>query len=82
METARFYWVISCKSTEFHRENNPFAGHRIPLAETDEHAPHPVAIDRFSVPCNECGKTYSYEGQDVFKWFGNPAAFTPHRQFT
>jgi hypothetical protein len=28
VETDRHYWVVTCKNAEFHREKNPFAGHR------------------------------------------------------
>jgi hypothetical protein len=59
MQTDRYYWVVCCKNTELHREKNPFAGHRIPLAETEVNAPHPSTIGRFSAQCNECGREYS-----------------------
>ena len=80
METHRYYWVVTCKNIEFHGDQNPFALRRIALAETDEPAPHPSAIGRFSVRCDECGREYSYEAQDILKWIGKPTVFTPHPQ--
>ena len=82
METEKHYWVVTCKNAKFHIDNNPFAGHRIPLVETTPHAEHPGAISRFVVRCDECGMEYSYEGSDVIKWMGKPDAFTPHPRFT
>jgi len=82
METDKYYWVVTCKNTEFHRMKNPFAEHRVPLAQTDVHAAHPDTMGHFSVRCDECGKEYSYEAQDVFKGLGNPAVFTPHPRFS
>jgi hypothetical protein len=80
--TDRDYWVVTCKNTEFHREKNPFAGHRIPLAEAEPHAEHPRVIDHFVASCDECGVEYPYEGRNVFKWTGKPVSFAPHPQFT
>jgi hypothetical protein len=81
MSTNKYYWVVTYNNETFHREKNPFAGHRIPLAETDPHAAHPDAVGRLSVRCDECGNEYSYEAQDVILWNGTPPLFTPHPKF-
>jgi hypothetical protein len=78
MDEQQHYWVVTCKNFEYHREKNPFAGHRIPLARTEVGAAHPDHLGRFSVVCDECGREFTYESSEVIMWIGTPASFTPH----
>lgn len=81
MEEQNYYWVVTCKNVEFHKQKNPFSGHRIALAKTEVGAPHPDHIGRLSVVCDECGKQFAYESADVLMWLGTPASFTPYPAF-
>jgi hypothetical protein len=78
-----YYWVVTCKNTGLHAEQNPFSGHRIPLGKTEANAPRPGTPDTIKVQCNDpkCSRTHSYEAADIIEWFGDPGAFSPHPLF-
>lgn len=78
-----YCWVVTCKNARLHQEKNPFAGHRIPLGRTDAYSPRPPLPDTLDVRCDDldCRKSYSYEREEVIRWFGDVAAFLPHPTF-
>jgi hypothetical protein len=78
-----YYWVVTCRNTKLHEEQNPFAGHRIPLGRTDGTAERPPLPDRLDVLCDDaaCRKSYSYERDEVIRWHGDVAPFLPHPAF-
>jgi hypothetical protein len=57
-QANEYCWAVTCKNEVFHRERNPFHGHRV---LRKNRAP----AGRFRVRCDECGKEYSYEPADV-----------------
>jgi hypothetical protein len=56
------FLAVTCKNFEKHQQENPFAGHRIKVAS------RPLAT--FRVQCDSCGRTYSYDPQDVLPFSG------------
>jgi len=58
-EDNNYCWVVLCKNNWFHRRENLFYKHRIPLAETDVYAPVPALKSSFTARCDECHKEYS-----------------------
>jgi hypothetical protein len=38
-----YYWVVICKNQKFHRQQNLYSGHKIPLGETDDFVRAPVS---------------------------------------
>jgi hypothetical protein len=70
--------VVICKNTKAHRAANVNAGHKIPLAEAHEYA-SPPKVRSFVVTCDECGKEYSYEVEEVLRLeMDLPPDFKPH----
>jgi hypothetical protein len=81
-EDNSYCWVVMCKNNWFHRRQNLFFKHRIPLAETDVYSPPPALKGKFAVRCDECHKEYLYKPSDVLKHDQElPASFTPHLLF-
>ena len=81
-DTSQYCWVVVCKNHSNHDQNNKLFGHRIPLGETDAFSPRPVLAGPLAVLCDECGKEYSYEPDEVLRFEeGVPEAFTPHPLF-
>jgi hypothetical protein len=79
---SHYCWIVICKNGGFHRHTNLLFGHRIPLGETDAISPRPALAGSFNVQCDECGKEYSYEADDVLRFEQElPETFTPHRLF-
>jgi hypothetical protein len=79
---SHYCWIVICKNGGFHRHTNLLFGHRIPLGETDAVSPRPALAGSFKVQCDECGKEYSYEADDVLRFeLELPETFTPHRLF-
>jgi hypothetical protein len=79
---SHYCWIVICKNGGFHRHTNLLFGHRIPLGETDAVSPRPALAGSFNVQCDECGKEYSYEADDVLRFeLELPETFTPHRLF-
>jgi len=64
-EDNSYCWVVLCKNDWFHRRENLFSKHGIPLAETDVYTPAPALKSSFTVRCDECHKEYLYKPSDV-----------------
>jgi len=80
-DQSSYYWVVICKNVKFHRHANLNSGHKIPLGETDAVTPPPVASP-FVANCDECGKEYSYESEEILRLeLAPPGSFTPHPLF-
>jgi hypothetical protein len=61
---------------------NIFFRHRIPLSQTDAVSALPPLSKPFTVQCDECRKTYTYEPEDVRKVeLEPPDSFKPHPLF-
>ena len=81
-EDASYCWVVVCKNNWFHRRQNLFYGHKIPLGETDAYAPLPPLEGRFTVRCDDCGKEYLYTPEEVLRFQQElPESFTAHPLF-
>ena len=80
--STEYFWVVLCKNKRFHKHQNLFFGHPIPLAETDAIDSPPPLNERFRVRCNDCGEEYTYEPKEVLRSeIQPPDAFTPHPLF-
>lgn len=63
-------------------ETNVMFGHKIPLGETYAYAAAPALSASFTAKCDECGKEYSYEPDEVMRFeLELPASFKPHPLF-
>jgi hypothetical protein len=80
-ELEAYYWVVICKNRKFHEQQNIYSGHKIALCETDEFTP-PPQIEPFTVRCDECGESQSYDASDLVR-FQMPLVpnFKPHPLF-
>lgn len=79
MGEGQYYWAVLCKNHKFHKRQNLFFSHKIPLAETDAFVPPPDLGGRISVRCDDCGNEYSYDPKELVRIeLDNPAPFTPH----
>ncbi len=79
---SQYAWVVLCKNHKFHKRQNLFFGHRIPLGETDAILPPPALDSRIHIRCDECGAEYAYRPQDLLRIeLELPASFTPHPFF-
>jgi hypothetical protein len=75
--------VVICKNHKFHKQQNLFSGHKIPLGETDAFAPPPTLDVRLSVRCDECGQESLYDPEELVRFQMELAAdFKPHPLFT
>jgi hypothetical protein len=82
-EPERYCWVVICKNHKFHKQQNLFSGHKIPLGETDAFAPPPTLDFRLSVRCDECGQESLYDPEELVRFQMELAAdFKPHPLFT
>lgn len=54
------FLAVTCKNPK-HYEENPWAGHRIKVAERH-------ASGKVQVKCDSCGKAHWYEPQDVLNF--------------
>jgi len=82
-EPERYCWVVICKNRKFHKQQNLFSGHKIPLGETDAFAPPPSLDFRLSVRCDECGKESLYDPAELVRFQMDLVAdFKPHPLFT
>jgi len=50
-EDNNYCWVVNVQKQLFHRRQNLFYKHRIPLAETDVYEPLPDLKGAFTVRC-------------------------------
>ncbi len=81
-ENNSYCWVVMCKNNWFHRRENLFYKHRIPLAETDVYEPLPDLKGAFTVRCDGCHKEYRYKPSEVLRYEQElPGSFTPHPLF-
>ena len=81
-EDNNYCWVVLCKNDWFHRRENLFSKHGIPLAETDVYTPAPALKNSFTVRCDECHKEYLYKPSDVLRHDQElPVSFIPHPLF-
>ncbi len=81
-EDCSYCWVVLCKNNWFHKRQNLFSKHKIPLAETDVYAPPPALKSSFLVKCDECHKEYLYKPSEVLRHDQElPASFLPHPLF-
>lgn len=82
MGEGQYYWAVLCKNHRFHRQQNLFFAHKIPLAETDAYLPPPPISGHLSVQCDDCGHEYSYEPKEIVRiQLDYPEPFTPHPLF-
>jgi len=82
MAEGQYYWAVLCKNHNFHKQENLFFAHKIPLAETDAFLPPPALTGKLSVHCDDCGREYSYEPKELVRiQLDCPEAFTPHPLF-
>jgi len=81
-QELQYCWVVTCKNYEFHRERNPFHGHRIPLGKTDEQMPRPDIPQWLVVRCSDCSKEFQYDRSEVLRFqLQLPERFIPHPLF-
>jgi len=81
-DSSQYFWIVLCKNRRFHKRQNLYFGHSIPLAETDAFLPPPSLNDRLSVKCDDCGREYSYELKDLLRAELEPReGFVPHPLF-
>lgn len=66
-DSSAYASVVICKNKKVHGHVNVNAGHKIPLAETDAFRPPRDLGGPFMVLCDECGKEYSYEPDEVLR---------------
>lgn len=79
---TQYYWVVLCKNHRFHKKQNIFFGHTIPLGETDSFVPPPSFDGKLKVRCDNCGEEYLYEPKDILRTeLEPPARFVPHPLF-
>jgi hypothetical protein len=77
------YWVVTCKNTKHHSEENPLHGHRVPIGRTDAHSPRPAIPDYLDIQCDyrRCGRTYAYTAPEIIRWYGDMALLVSHPLF-
>lgn len=81
-DNSQYFWIVLCKNHSFHRQQNLFFGHKIPLAETDAFLPPPTLDEPLRVRCDECGQEYSYKPKEILRiQLEYPECFTPHPMF-
>jgi len=79
---SQYFWVVLCKNSRFHKKQNLFFGHSIPLAETDSILPPPSFSERLSIRCDDCGREYSYDSKDLLRAeIEIPQGFVTHPLF-
>jgi hypothetical protein len=81
-EDESYCWVVICKNQKFHREQNIYSGHKIPLGETDAFAPPPNIDFKLTVRCDECGEEYTYDPAELLRQqMSFRSDFKPHPLF-
>ena len=81
-QDANYFWVVLCKNHWFHMRQNIFFRHRIPLSQTDAVSALLPLSKAFTVQCDDCRKTYTYEPKDVQRVeLELPQSFKPHPLF-
>jgi hypothetical protein len=78
----QYFWVVLCKNHRYHKQQNLFFAHKIPLAEADAFMSLPELTEELKVRCDECGEEYSYQPKELVRIeLEYPPSFTPHPQF-
>lgn len=62
-----YRWAVICKNQKFHRQQNLFSGHKIPLGDTDAVSPPPQIDFQIQVRCDECGEEYKYDPAELVR---------------
>jgi len=79
---TEYFWVVLCKNRRYHKRQNLFFGHKIPLAETDAVMSPPAFHERLTIRCDDCGEEYTYDPKDLLRAeLEAPSFFTPHPLF-
>jgi hypothetical protein len=79
---SQYVWVVVCKNHKFHKRQNLFFGHKIPLGETDAIMAPPAVGNSLTVRCDDCGQEYAYRAQDLVRIeLDLPNSFVPHPSF-
>jgi hypothetical protein len=79
---SQYFWVVLCKNHKFHKHQNLFFEHKIPLGETDAIQPPPDLNGGLKVRCDDCGQEYTYKPKDLLRIeLELPESFTPHPLF-
>lgn len=82
MTDTEYFWVVLCKNHRFHKQQNLFFAHKIPLAETNAFLPPPALDSALNVRCDQCGEEYSYQPKELVRMeLEVPLSFTPHPLF-
>ena len=77
-----YFWVVLCKNHRFHKRENLFFEHKIPLGETDAITPPPDLGSGVKVRCDDCGEEYTYRSKDLLRAeIELTESFTPHPLF-
>jgi len=78
----QYMWVVICKNHKFHKQQNLYSGHKIPLGETDAFETPPELGDRLRVRCDACGEENVYHPADLMRIKMELApSFKPHPGF-
>ena len=81
-EDEPWCWVVICKNQNYHRRQNLYSGHKIPLGETDAFSPPPALDVRLTVRCDECGEENTYDPAELVRFQMNFGPnFKPHPLF-
>jgi hypothetical protein len=81
-EDNSYCWVVMSKNNWFHRRQNLFYQHRIPLAETDVYTPPPALKNSLTVRRDDYHKEYLCKPSNVLRHDQElPASFVPHPLF-
>jgi len=79
---SQYFWVVLCKNRSFHRQQNLYFGHTIPLAETDAILSPPSFKEQLRVKCDDCGREYSYDPKELLRTeLDPPEGFVTHPLF-
>ena len=82
MPDSEYFWVVLCKNHRYHKQQNLFFGHKIPLAETNAFLSPPLINGALQVRCDDCGEEYAYQSKDLVRFeLEYPVSFTPHPLF-
>lgn len=60
---TQYVWVVVCKNHKFHKRQNLFFGHKIPLGETDAIMSPPAVDGLLNVRGDDCGEEYVLPSQ-------------------
>ncbi len=79
---TEYFWVVLCKNHRFHKRQNLYFGHSIPLGETDAVMSPPPLHQNLTVRCDDCGQEYTYGPREILRAeLEPPQGFQPHPMF-